>query len=57
LVVKYFFASSVFVLIGVYSGTKLYSRVSTEVYIKVILILLIILGSIMAVTAMLGLSS
>ena len=57
LVVKYFFVSSAFVLIGVYSGTKLYSRVSTEVYIKVILILLILLGGIMGVTAMMGLSS
>jgi uncharacterized membrane protein YfcA len=57
LVVKYFFTSSAFVLIGVYSGIKLYSRVSTEVYIKVILILLVILGGIMGVTAMMGLSS
>jgi len=51
LVIKYFFASSAFVLIGVYAGTKLYKRVSTEVYIKVILILLVILGGMMGITA------
>jgi len=57
LIIKYFLVSSAFVLIGVYSGMKLYNRVSTEGYIKVILILLIILGGMMSVTAMVGLSS
>ena len=57
LVVKYFLVSSAFVLTGVYTGMKLYNRVSTEVYIRVLLILLIILGGMMGVTALHGLSS
>jgi len=57
LVIKYFLISSAFVLIGVYAGTKLYNRVSTEVYIKVILILLVILGGMMCITALQGLNS
>lgn len=57
LVVTYFLVSSLFVLIGVYAGVKLYSRVSTEGYIKAILILLVILGGIMCITALQGLNS
>ncbi len=57
LVLKYFLVSSAFVLIGVYAGIKLYNRVSTDGYIRVLHILLIILGSMMSITAMLGLHS
>ena len=57
LVLKYFFTSSAFVLIGVYAGTQLYKRVSSEGYIKVILILLVILGGMMCITALQGLNS
>ncbi len=57
LVLKYFLASSAFVLTGAYAGTHLYKRVSSEGYIKVILILLVILGGLMCITALKGLNS
>jgi uncharacterized membrane protein YfcA len=55
-VMKYFLASFVFVLAGVYTGIHLYRRITTESYIRAILVLLIILGGLMSVTALRGLS-
>lgn len=51
-VFNYFYASALFVLIGVYAGSRLYSRISSQTYIKIILIVLIILGAIMIVSAL-----
>jgi uncharacterized membrane protein YfcA len=51
-VIKYFFASSLFVLIGTHIGSRLYGSVSRQRYIKSLLILLIILGIMMSFSAL-----
>lgn len=53
-VLKYFIASAFFVLIGVYAGSLLYSRMSRQEYMRAILILLILLGVMMIVSALKG---
>ena len=47
LVLKYFLASAIFVLSGVYLGSRVYDRINTQGYIKIILIILMILGIMM----------
>lgn len=51
-VLKYFTASALSVLIGVYAGSRMYSRTNSQEYIRVILVILIILGAIMIVSAL-----
>jgi uncharacterized membrane protein YfcA len=51
LVGKYFLVSSLFVLIGVTTGIKLYRRISRDRYLRVIHMLLILLGGMMCLTA------
>jgi len=51
-VFKYFTASALSVLIGVYAGSRMYSRINSQAYIRIILLILIILGSIMIVSAL-----
>ncbi len=52
LVIKYFFVSFVFVLLGVYIGSRLYNRTNRQEYIRIILFILIILGLIMIISAL-----
>lgn len=52
LVLKYFSMSAIFVFIGVYAGSHLYSRFDREGYIRAVLITLILLGVIMVVSAL-----
>lgn len=51
-VFKYFTASALSVLIGVYAGSRMYSRISSQAYLRIMLIMLIILGAIMIVSAL-----
>lgn len=51
-VLKYFSVSAVFVLIGVYSGSRLYNKISRRGYIKIILIILVLLGLMMIISAL-----
>jgi uncharacterized membrane protein YfcA len=46
-VLKYFSVSALFVFMGVYGGSKLYSRFDREGYIRIILMTLILLGLMM----------
>jgi hypothetical protein len=51
-VLKYFTASALSVLIGVYAGSRMYSRISSQAYLRIMLIMLIILEAIMIVSAL-----
>lgn len=51
LVLKFFLSSAVFLMAGVYTGSRLYSMVSRQGYIRVILVTLIILGLMMVLPA------
>ena len=53
-VLKYFFASSVFVFPGVYAGNLLYGRTTRGRYIRIILVTLVILGLMMIISAFRG---
>ena len=55
-VLKYFFVSALFVVIGVYGGSLLYNRISRKSYIRIILIILMILGLIMSLSSLSSLS-
>jgi uncharacterized membrane protein YfcA len=50
-VITYFFASALFVLIGTHTGSRFYSTMSRQRYIRSLLILLIILGIMMSLSA------
>ena len=50
-VVEYFSASALFVIIGVTLGSRLYDRIDRRVYIRSILVVLIMLGILMTVSA------
>ncbi|GBE03564.1 sulfite exporter TauE/SafE [bacterium BMS3Abin09] len=47
LVLKYFLASALFVISGVYLGSRVYDRTDTEGYMKIILVILMLLGIMM----------
>ncbi len=51
LVLKYFSVSSLFVLLGVYGGSRLYDRIKRQGYIRIILATLIALGLMMIIAA------
>ena len=53
LVLKYMLVSAVFVILGVYLGSRLYDKTDTRVYLKVILITLMALGVMMIGSALL----
>ncbi|UCD34627.1 MAG: sulfite exporter TauE/SafE family protein [Nitrospiraceae bacterium] len=55
-VLRYFAASAPAVMAGVYMGSRLYNRFSRHGYIKAILILLILLGLSMGVSAVRGMT-
>ncbi len=50
-VLQYFLASAWFVLIGVYTGSRLSGKISRQVYIRVILVTLMLLGLMMIMSA------
>ena len=50
-VLRYFSASILFVLLGVYAGSLCYNRTNKEAYIRIILGLLVIMGIMMIVSA------
>jgi uncharacterized membrane protein YfcA len=51
-VLKYFTASALSVLIGVYAGSHVYSRTNGEAYLKIMLIILCILGIVLMISAL-----
>lgn len=51
-VFRYFTASALSVMIGVYAGSHMYSRISSQAYLRIMLVMLIILGAIMIVSAL-----
>ena len=52
MVLHYFQISALFVVPGVYAGSKLYNRINRRQYIKLILITLVVLGLMMIISAM-----
>jgi len=52
LVLRYLAVSAIPVISGVWSGSRIYSRTTTESYIRIILFLLIGLGALMIASAM-----
>ena len=51
-VIKLFAVSAVFVLFGVYAGSRLYKRTKRQEYIRIILMTLVILGLMMIISAL-----
>jgi uncharacterized membrane protein YfcA len=51
-VLKYFTFSALFVLLGVYTGSRLYNRINRQAYIRVMLVTLILLGFLMIVSTL-----
>jgi uncharacterized membrane protein YfcA len=54
LVLSYFASSCLFTIVGVYIGSLCYNRIRQEVYIKIILILLLLLGGMMIYSAVIS---
>jgi uncharacterized membrane protein YfcA len=51
-VIKLFAVSAVFVLFGVYAGSRLYKKIDRQEYIRIILIILVILGLMLIISAL-----
>ncbi|UCH46268.1 MAG: sulfite exporter TauE/SafE family protein [Nitrospiraceae bacterium] len=52
LVIHYFLTSSVFAFVGVMTGSIFYRRISRDIYVRIILIILCLLGVMMIFTAL-----
>lgn len=52
LIIKYFFVTAFFVLLGTYTGSQFYNRINRQKYIQIILIVLVVLGVMMSISSL-----